>query len=334
MKRALVILCALALAASAAETLENEFLKLTVAERGGKIVSLVDKGAGREIVQGQDLYGGLGKTVDSLFQNIESLSARFRLAKEGDTVKAACVMETGTLAGLEVERRFRVRPGIAAVEITERVRSTTQLNRLAPRLHNFFRFGDQADFFLPSASGLAAVPMRDCRLQKLQLVGDLREPWLAALDGEAGVALLVTVGAALDYAFVWAGQTLEVSFPAVALRPVAEADVWECQYLLLPFRGRGKVVAVTPEAVVTVDGAQAHAWFPKDLGRRRATLGGRPLGEADCRAGAQFGFAAGAGDLSLAAATGEVTVPLPAWKPRQALHQMPKRQEIGVNGFY
>ena len=37
MKRALVILCALALAASAAETLENEFLKLTVAERGGKI---------------------------------------------------------------------------------------------------------------------------------------------------------------------------------------------------------------------------------------------------------------------------------------------------------
>ncbi len=334
LKQAVALVWAFAVVLMASETLENEFLRLTVAEQGGKIVSLVDKATGRELVQGKDTLGGCGKLIDAQFKNLELLTARYSLKHAGDAVTATCGLETANLAGLRVERRFRLQPGVAAVEVWTRLCSETQTNRMAPRLHNWFQFGEKAVFFLPSASGLATVPMKECRNQKLQLVTDAQMPWLAGLEGDRGVALLVSEGGALSNAYVWGGATMEASFRPLELKPMAEVDAWECRALVIPFAGRGQVSQVTPEMVVTVENGRGRAFFVRGLGRCEAMLGGRRLGVAECRAGGVYEFDAAPGELRFASAAGEVAVALPAWRPRQALHKMPRSAPTGVNGYY
>ena len=334
MRQAVVVFCALALFCVASETLENEFLRVTVSERGGRIVSLVDKATGRELVHGAETLGGCGKLVDAQYQNLELVTMKYALRREGDAVTAACRLATANLAGLRVERRFRLQPGVAAVEVWMRLRSETQANRVAPRLHNWFRFGEEAVFFLPSASGLVAVSKPDFRMQKLQLVTDAQAPWLAGLENGRGVAVLATGGGSLANLYAWAGTTMEMTFRSLELKPMAEVDAWEGACLIIPFAGRGQVTQVTPEMVVTVENGRGRAFFVRGLGRREATLGGRRLGEVDCRAGSVYEFAAAPGELRFSSASGEFAAALPAWKPRQALHKMPPRAATGVNGYY
>ena len=59
--------------AYAAEVLENAYLKLVVEERGGKIMSLVDKSTGKEYIQGKNVHTGSGKLADFLYQPVEIL---------------------------------------------------------------------------------------------------------------------------------------------------------------------------------------------------------------------------------------------------------------------
>ena len=332
----LSILCAVCFVscAMAVETLENKFMKLTVAEHGGKIVSLIDKATGQELVQGGDTQDGCGKIVDALFQNVELLTTKYELKKEADTITATAQFFTANLNGVTLERTFRLEQNVSAVEITHRLQSNTQENRIAPKLHNMVRFGDNARFFVPSASGMVQVTKEECAMQKLQLVMDTQEPWIAGLDGAQGVALFVLDGGKLDYAFTWQGTTLEAGFQQLALRPIAEADVWKCSHLLVLFQGEGNVTQITPEAVITQTDKQSRAFFVRDLGKRRITFGKATLGEVNCQAGKTFPFASGAGELKLESGDGEISIALPQWKKREALHKMPPRQENGTNGYY
>lgn len=321
------------------EILENDFLKVKVTERGGKAVSVFDKTTNRELVNGTGIYGGIGKSRDGLFQNIETLTGKFKLSKPSrEVVKAVYDIANANLGGMMLERTFRLCPDATVLEITERWKSLKKENSFAINFHNSFQFSPDTFFYIPSRSGLAETGSRQAKINKLNMVSDLLQPWIAGLEQKNGhgTALYINEARQLESLYHWADDTLEANFRQLTLKPIAASDEWTASALVIPFSGKGRVVSVTPDAVLTLDGSQGTVYFLRKAGKSEVMLNGKKLDSFDIRAGASYCFnAEKKGDLFFVTPNRQIKVTIPAnLKFRKPLTKEPPRQEIGINGFY
>ena len=275
------------------EVLENEFLKAVVSERGGKVISLVEKSTGRQLVREGDVkdgstIGGIGKTVDVLFKNVESLALKYELARTAeDTVTATVRLAQSTLAGSLLTRTFQLPKGQTALLCRTTLQSKEQENQFALKYHNMLAFGEDTVFTLPSKGGYSVVDYERSRLDKLSAVLEIGQPWIAALGRKSGrgVGVYVNTPQQLSNMFQWNAESLEVTFSQVSLKPIAEADEWGASISIIPFAGKGTVVEVTPEYVLTKSGGKATLYFVQSLGKCNAMLDGKALGAVDAKAG-------------------------------------------------
>ncbi len=326
-------------AGMADEVLENDFLKVKITERGGKAVSIYDKTADRELVNGTGIYGGVGKSRDNLFQNVETLTGKFKLSKPSkEIVKAVYNIANANLSGMMLERTFRLRPDSAVLEIAERWKSLEKENSFAVNFHNNFKFNQDTVFYIPSRFGLAETDFKQAQINKLNMISDLSQPWIAGLEQKNGhgTALYINEARQLDSLYHWVGDTLEANFRQLTLKPIAATDEWSASALVIPFSGKGKVVSVTPDAVLTLDGPQGTVYFLRGAGKSEVTLDGKRLDSFNVRAGASYCFnAEKKGDLLFVTPNRQIKVTIPAnLKFCKPLTQFPPRQETGINGFY
>ena len=320
------------------EVLENEFLKAVIVERGGKVASLVEKSTGRELVKGQDTVGGICKTVDTLFNNVESLALKYSLAHPAeDTVTATVTLQQSTMAGVFLTRTFQLPKGQTALLCKESIQSKEKENQFSLKFHNMLEFSQDTVFTLPSKGGYSVVPFARARLDKLSAVLDISLPWLAALGSESGrgVALYVNTPQQLKNMFQWNGESMEATFSQISLKPIAEADEWNTTISIIPFAGKGNVVDVTPEYVFTKAGKQGSLYFVQSIGKCNAVLDGKAIGTVDAKAGTTWSFQADGAKLILASANKQLAVEIPdTLKTCKPQTKLPKKEEVGVNGFY
>ena len=327
------------------EVLENDYLKAVIAERGGKVVSLVEKASGRELVsstssdnQRQGVFGGVGKTVDTLFNNVESLALKYNLARVGDdSVTATVELQQSSLAGVVLTRTFQLPKGQTALVCTTSLCSKQKENSFSLKYHNSLALPDDSVFTLPAKAGYAVVPYTRAKMEKLSVITEIAQPWIAALGAKSGqgMALYVNTPHQLKNLFQWNCESLEATFKQISLKPIAEADEWNASISLIPFAGKGNVVSVTPECVFTLDGKQGSLYFVQSLGNCIASLDGKALGKVDAKAGSTWSFQAEGKQLTLASANKQLAVEIPAeWITSQPLNKLPKTEEVGVNGYY
>ncbi|MBR4673718.1 MAG: hypothetical protein IKP00_04565 [Victivallales bacterium] len=327
------------------EVLENEFLKAVISERGGKVVSLVEKSSGQELAAGvvtdnqrQGAFGGIGKTVDTLFNNVESLALKYELAHVGnDTVTATVMLQQSSLAGVVLTRTFQLPKNQAALVCTTSLCSKQKENSFSLKFHNSIILPDDSVFTLPAKEGYAVVPYTRAKMEKLSAITEIAQPWIAALGakGGKGVALYVNTPHQLKNLFQWNCESLEATFRQITIKPIAEADEWSASISIIPFAGKGKVVSVTPEVIFTLDGKQGTLFFVQSFGSCIASLDGKTIGNVEAKAGTSWSFQAEGKQLVLASANKQLTVDIPTeWKSSKPLTKLPKTEEVGVNGYY
>ena len=320
------------------EVLENDYLKAVISERGGKVISLVEKSTGKELVKGDGTFGGAGKTVDVLFQNVESLALKYKLEHPADdTVTATAELQQSTMAGMVLTHTFKLAKNQAALQCGASLVSKKKENNFALKFHNMFALEEDCVFTLPAKSGYAVVPYARAKLDRLSLVTEIGQPWICALGAKSGkgVALYVNTPQQLKNMFQWACETMEATFSQVSLKPVAEADEWGASISIIPFAGKGRVVSVTPDIAFTLDGKKGTLYFVQSLGACNVMLDGKAIGKLDAKAGSTWNFQAEGKKLTLASANRQLSIDIPAeWKTAKALKKLPKTEAIGVNGYY
>ena len=283
---------------AADEILENACLTVRIVETGGKAVSIYDKSGKRELVNGGGPYGGIGKSRDILVRNIEPLTEKFKLSKPSeDTVEAVAKIAHANLAGMELRRTFRLPQDALMLEISESWKSLERKNSFAVNFHNMFQFTPDTFFYIPSRTGLAETDSKQAKINHLNMISDLGEPWIAALDRKSGLgtALYIRDAQQVESFYHWNNETLEANFHQVTLSPVAASDEWNFSAFLIPFSGKGRVVSVTS---YLFDGAEK-------------------------------------GDLLFVTRKRKIAIKVPAeLKLRKPLTKLPPRRELGTNGFY
>ncbi len=332
----LLVLCGCMIFAD--EVLENDYLKAVISERGGKVISLIEKSTGKELVKSEGTFGGAGKTVDVLFQNVESLALKYKLSRSGDdTVTAVAELRQSTMEGMVLTHTFKLAKNQAALQCGASLVSKKKENNFALKFHNMLALPEDSVFTLPAKSGYAEVPSERAKMDRLSLVNEIGQPWISALGAKSGrgVALYVNTPHQLRNMFQWACETMEATFSQISLKPVAEADEWGASITLIPFAGKGRVVSVAPDTVFTLDGKKGTIYFVQSLGACNATLDGKAIGKLDAKAGSTWNFQANGKKLTLASANRQITIDIPAeWKTAKAVTKLPKPQAVGVNGYY
>ena len=320
------------------EVLENDYLKAVVAERGGKVISLVEKSTGRELVNGEGLYGGVGKTEDVLFKNVESLALKYKLSRTADdTITAIAELQQSTMAGMVLTHTFRLPRGQAALQCGANLVSKKKENNFALKFHNMLVMPEDSVFTLPAKSGYADVPYANAKIDRLSAITEIDQPWVSALGGKSGkgVALYVNAPQQLKNIFQWDCVSLEATFSQISLKPIAEADEWGTSISIIPFAGKGRVVSVTPDIVFTMDGRKGTLYFVQSLGSCNATLDGKSMGKLEAKAGSTWTFNADGKKLTLESANRQLGIDIPAGRSKAtALKKLPKTEEVGVNGYY
>ena len=320
------------------EVLENDYLKAVVAERGGKVISLIEKSSGRELVNGEGLYGGVGKTEDVLFKNVESLALKYKLSRTAeDTVTAVAELQQSTMAGMVLTHTFKLAKNQAALQCGASLVSKKKENNFALKYHNMLVMPEDSVFTLPAKDGYADVPYANAKIDRLSAITEIGQPWVSALGAKSGkgVALYVNTPQQLKNIFQWDCVSLEASFSQISLRPVAEADEWGASISIIPFAGKGRVVSITPDTVFTLDGKKGTIYFVQSLGSCNAMLDGKPLGKLEAKAGTTWSFNADGKKLTLESANRQLGIDIPAERNKvKALKKLPKGEAVGINGYY
>ncbi len=336
-------------------TLENEYVALEIASKGGKIVRFYDKTAKRELLDtDRSTYAGLGKSREMLGGALGPLAGRYQLScventPEHAVVKALYAIRGGNSDDMEIERTYTLDARSAVIDIREIWRSKTRPNRFAANWHNQFPHDTGALPEITVFSGAIGFTLAQAQRNKNNYILNPAVSWLASLDRRNGMGVMLQLDKPASTAgyYVWtdgAKHTLEVNFRDAALQPIAAADEWAVSGSLAPFLGRGRVIAVTSEAVLSVDRADgkrmAMVYFLRTLGAGTVRVGnagkpceivaGRKL-EIPLENGAvKLVFAAPAREFAFDIAPDAETVPLAAPET-----QAPVRTDAaGINGFY
>ncbi|MFA6723288.1 MAG: hypothetical protein WCS95_01300 [Lentisphaeria bacterium] len=235
--------------------LENDFVRIRINERGGRISQFYLKEADYDFCSDDgSVFSGLGKIRDVYYNNIETLTGRHRLELESSsperlTVKATYLAHSGNLAGLEISRSYTLREDSTFLDCRILLKCLEQESELQINLHSLFPIdpeNNEVYHFIPSKRGLASFSQNQALLQKMNLCMDPAQPWCAFIDRKklCGMALLAKNLEQLEGMFVWASAnnfTLELNFNNLKLRPVAAADEWEAEFRLAPLQGLSQI---------------------------------------------------------------------------------------------
>ncbi|MFA6930736.1 MAG: hypothetical protein WCT05_10440, partial [Lentisphaeria bacterium] len=124
--------------------LENEVLKISINERGGRLSSLYDKKQQIELCDTEDLtFSGLAKIRDILFNNIETITGRYSLELIDSNpdkleVKASYLAQSGNLAGMQITRTYSLAANSAFLEGKVLVKCLEKEASFQLNLHNLF----------------------------------------------------------------------------------------------------------------------------------------------------------------------------------------------------
>ena len=250
---------------AAGDVLENDYARVVVDPLlGGRVCSYLLKRDGREATVWQgvrpggmgadiapaDAYPGLLRDAPSA---LEVLEPRARVLVRHQDVG-------GSLAGLRIEKEYRLLPGSASVEVTLRVRNTAAEAR---------RLSLRAQQCLPPTRGVFSWPARD-HVRVVQLgpnpltgsiaLNDLREGWLAYSDPAAASGMVMLFDhAQAEKALVCLSPelyTFEWYYRPVDLPP---GGSWQTAYTIAPVAGGAPIVAASPALALSLSPLQLPA---------------------------------------------------------------------------
>ena len=265
--------------------LENAVLRVRIIRKGGRVISLFDKTRNVELaVSGNAPFDGVCKTREWTWHNSETHSVNYALkvvgkSPEKATVEAVRNLKTAALAGCRLTKRYTLGAGVARLDVADIVQCLDERTSFQLNAHNLFSlktFSDEGTvFYAPSKRGMVRFSSTEASRNRSNLVYDMAAPWMAAVAGDTGLgaAVLVRNLKSLDAMFAWAGTnsfTIEPIFSETALRPVAEADICEFAYSLIPLHGLSAVDYLSENLVYNVEkqdkNASLTAYFPVSLG--------------------------------------------------------------------
>lgn len=309
--------------------LENTFLRATILPgSGGKIASLVDLAAGRELAGGkpESFASGLGKVrflgpPEWEFCELPCTAATERLPDGSVSVTLTARGKTPPFDRLEVIRRCTLREGRAALDIAVTLRNTNPLAgpiTVVPWFHQLLHVpanaAEATTFFVPSHASALATRFPKGSLQEVVVPAAGR--WLGMVDASASLGVVAACREAPAYLYQWLSGdagSLEWLYPEVKL-----ADRWEASYSLLVPRGLRAIAAAGQDAVIA---CRAGTSWP-DPGRHLPLL-------------SLWTPQAGTPTASLEAPDGTKTaVLLPAATPGRAVEASPELAMDRASGAY
>ena len=348
-------------------TLENKLLQVKITRRGGRIISFFDKAAGRDLALADgSLFDGLCKSRDLLYNNVEPISANFKLeiaesTPEKAVVTASYTNSSGNLAGMKLVKTYCLEKDKAYLQVKDFLKCLDKKSRFQANAHNYlslksFTAADTC-FYLPSKRGMTVFDHANATQHRLNLVKDLAAPWVAVVDRKmkSGIALLADNPEQLESMFVWGESdkfTLEANFKVAQLAPVAAADEWEASYALIPINGLPSIAYVSNKAVLSAtrsgEAVTLRIYFPaameaaeiivsagdKELMRKKVAPA------AGSTTDATFNAPERTCDFSIKLLSDkhEISIPLSISSDKAAIvepsHKWEQREVTGVNGFY
>lgn len=178
---------------------QNESLRMMVVpEWGGRIMSLVDRATGRELVYAEGTDGGVLDDRDDFTMTPYAHSTQVR---EGDT-EAVVTLTGEALGGFRITKTLVVVDGKPLIEQRLSIANGSQRPRRFWQ-RNFFRPGGEPltgdeTYFLPTAEGVLADPqMRGAH-------EEFTRGWTGVIDGESGLGVLLVADLALlERVYIW-----------------------------------------------------------------------------------------------------------------------------------
>jgi hypothetical protein len=243
--------------------LENRFLRATVGETGGKLVSLYDKTADRDWAFSPVVPGG-GLAGDRILEHPDwqdLMSARYELEVVSATPAQAVVRArgravTGPGKGMDFEHIYTLRAGECRLKLRWQIFANENWAEFSPWSKLLLILpAAQADkagtaVFCQTERGLyCELPLRPSHDQAM--IFGLKEPWIGAASAVSGSGLCIVAEERwLSHVYCWYGNerlfTIEPIFKPHAFAPGGSwgADLW-----FIPTRGVGRFHLATPDYV-------------------------------------------------------------------------------------
>lgn len=305
--------------------LENRFLRATVGETGGKLVSLYDKAADRDWAF-SPVVSGAGLGGDRILEKPDwqdLLSARYELevvsaTPEQAVVRARCRAVTGPGKGMDFEHVYTLRAGECRLKLRWQIFANEHWAEFSPWSKLLLILPPaQADkattaVFCQTERGLySEFPLRPGHAQAM--IFGLKEPWIGAVSSASKAGLCIVAEERwLSHAYCWYGNerlfTIEPIFKPYAFAP---GGSWGTDLWFVPTRGVGRFHLATPDYVAGLgpDGLELFAATALPGLAVGAAAGTAAPGQAaDLAAGETRLFPCpapkGIGDLRVAVATG------------------------------
>lgn len=287
-----------------AVVLENRFLRATIGETGGKLVSLYDKTADRDWAFSPAVPGG-GLAGDRILEKPDwqdLMSARYELevvsaSPEQAVVRARARAASGPAKGMDFEHLYTLRAGECRLKLRWQIFANENWAEFSPWSKNLILLppaqADKAGTAVSCQTGRGLYreyPLRPRHDQAM--IFNLKEPWVgaASTDSRAGLCL-VAEERWLSHVYCWYGHerffTIEPIFKPHAFAPGGSwgADLW-----YIPTRGVGRYHLATPDYVAGL-GPGGLEFFPAVPLPQTAV--GAASGAADPVPGAPADLAAG-----------------------------------------
>lgn len=192
---------------------QNESLRMMVVpEWGGRIMSLVDRASGRELVWAQGSDGGALDDRDDFTMTPYEHTAELR---QGNT-EAVITLVGEALRGFRITKTLVMVDGRPLIEQRLSIANGSQRPRRFWQ-RNFLRPGGEAlsgdeTFFLPTAEGVLADPRMHGRHD------DFTRGWTGAIDAETGLGVLLVADLALlEQVYFWRGSDENPTFELVGV---------------------------------------------------------------------------------------------------------------------
>jgi hypothetical protein len=260
---------------------ENNYLRVKIIRKGGRVISFYNKQRNVEMtVSGNAPFDGVCKTRDWILHNNEPHSVNYELkilknSPEKVVIEASRNLKTAALTGCLLTKRYMLTTGVARLDVTDKIKCQEKRALFQLNSHNQFSMKAFSDkglmFYSPSKHGMVCFSSKQANINSNNIVYDVSAPWMAVIGNNTnnGVAVLAHNIKTLDAMFAWAGTntfTIEPIFSKTTLQPVAEADIAEFSYSLIPLHGLPAINYLNDNLAFNVkmkkDNALLTAYFP------------------------------------------------------------------------
>jgi hypothetical protein len=308
--------------------LENRFLRATLGETGGKLVSLYDKATDREWAFSPVVSGG-GFAGDRILENPDwqdLMSARYELevvsaTPEQAVVRARARAASGPGKGMDFEHLYTLRAGECRLKLRWQIFANENWAEFSPWSKHVILLppaqADKASTAVSCQTGRGLYREYPVRPRHDQaMIFNLKEPWVGTVSSTSKAGLCIVAEERwLSHVYCWYGNerlfTIEPIFKPHAFAPGGSwgADLW-----FIPTRGVGRFHLATRDYVAGL-APEGLEFFPA-VPLPQTAVGAAP-GAADPVPGAAADLAAGEprlfpcaapaelGDLRVVVATGD-----------------------------